>query len=148
MLFPLSCIVLIILAISNAQTTDSPTTNSPTTTTSSIGATSKPLFYQLGFIVGMSIMGGMILMIILFMTITACQRAHKRKAKNRKVEQTGKKSKDDVGSKVGSELASKVGSEVGSKVGSEVGSNVGSEIAVTIETNDQVENTKSDSGPF
>jgi large-conductance mechanosensitive channel len=55
-------------------------TSSPPTTLD-ITTTPIPQFYELGFIVGMSIMGGLILMVALFMFITACQRAYKKRAK-------------------------------------------------------------------
>ena len=74
--------VLILIPIILGQTTDSPTiTDTITTHTTTTTTTTQPIYTQLGFIVGMSIMGGLILMVSLFMIITACQRAHKRRAK-------------------------------------------------------------------
>lgn len=76
-------IILIASTQSHAQSTDSPPTDSPSSTSASVTSTTTPIpkFYQLGFIVGMSIMGALILAITLFMIITACQRAHKKKSK-------------------------------------------------------------------
>lgn len=103
--------LVIVLTICNGQ--DSPLTQQPSQ------STPKPLFFELGFIVGMSIMGGLILMIILFMSITACQRAHKRKKANSKPNQKPVSEKKDV------------------------------VIEVTqIENNIDGENVKTDSGPF
>ena len=75
------------IALNNAQDTIATPTNSATTTDSSTTTpqtshtTTPPIYSQLGFIVGMGIMGGLILMVSLFMLITFCQREQKRRAK-------------------------------------------------------------------
>jgi len=87
-----------------SQTTLSQTTTPTTTpTTTSLQITSQTTFretlpprpttiqtttaqpndsiYQLGFIVGMGLMGGFLILIVTFMIVTSCQRAYKAKKK-------------------------------------------------------------------
>ena len=55
------------------------------TTTKFVFPTSEPAesdeFYDLGFVIGMSLMGGFFLMILIFVIVTSCQRAIKAKKK-------------------------------------------------------------------
>lgn len=58
-----------------AQTDASPSTPPSQTTTPAPG------LFTLQFIIGLSVTGGVALMVILFMSITACQRAYKNRPK-------------------------------------------------------------------
>ena len=69
------------------MSTNTSTTITSHTTTKFVFPTTVPSLqntseiFDLGFVIGMSIMGGFILMVVLFMSITACQRAWKAKKK-------------------------------------------------------------------
>lgn len=57
------------------------TDSSPTSPASAPTTTAAATMFTIQFIVGLSVTGGVALMVILFMSITACQRAYKNRPK-------------------------------------------------------------------